>query len=108
LDDLAYGLTDIGVYAKKGPLTGTPPLLPWAVWKNYLIVMVAYNPSSMWDWDYIGYVQVFSNNVEGYYIGSTYATYNEISITTYTPANWTPIEKSSVYVDAAHVVSGWY
>jgi hypothetical protein len=104
LDDLAYGNTHIGVYAKEGPLTGTEPLLPYAIWKNYLIVMVAYNPSSMWDWNYIGYVQVFSDTVQGFYIGSTDLTYDEISITTYCPANCYPIEKSSVYVDCAQVL----
>ena len=56
------------------------------------------------NWNYIGYAQVFSDGVQGFYMGSTDLTYDEISITTYCPANWYPIEKSSVYVDCAQAI----
>lgn len=95
---------DFMVYAKKGPLTGSGPPPPVAVWKNYVIIQYAYNPSSMWDWHYVGYAQVFADGITEYYIGTTFWNdFNQISVSTISMANWYITEKSSVYVDNARV-----
>jgi hypothetical protein len=64
-----YSSSDVYVWAKKGPLTGSPPLPPWAYWKNYVMVMNAYNPQDEWDWHWVGYAQAYSSQVTDYYIG---------------------------------------
>ena len=103
LNGYAWDLSDIDVYAKKGPLTGSG-----GDWYNYLIVMVAYNPDDWNDFHYIGYEQVFSEEVEGYYFGSTWYTFNQMAFFTWCPYNWNPPQKSSVCVDFAEVMTGWY
>jgi hypothetical protein len=91
-------------YAKKGPLTGSPPPPPWAIWKNYVIIQVADNPTSMWDWHYVGYAQAYDSEITEYYVGSKeYWFYNQIAIFAFCPYDWTPTEKTSVYVDNARI-----
>lgn len=96
---------EIYAYAKAGPLTGSGP--PEDEWCNYLIAQVALDPTSMWDWHFVGYAQVFSDTFQWYDLGSTYwlYPYNHVSISTMCPAQWYPIEKSDVLVDLAYTVS---
>lgn len=69
---------EIYAYAKAGPDTGTA----WGPfpgeWCNYLIAQVAFDPDDMWDWHFLGAVQVFSSTCQWYDFGSTYwlAPYN--------------------------------
>jgi hypothetical protein len=99
-----------GIYAdaKKGPLTGQE-IYPYdyeGEWCNYLIAMVALDPVSMWDWNFVGYAPVFSSSITTYYLGDSYnfAPYNHVSISTACPGNWYPIERNDVLVDFVEII----
>ena len=96
--------SEIYAYAKAGPTTGQGS----GEWHNYLVAQVAFDPTSMWDYDFIGYAEVLSGTAQWYDLGSTYwaGTYNYASISTMSPAGENPVEKSDVMVDFAQTVTG--
>jgi hypothetical protein len=54
--------SEVYAYAKAGPDTGQGD----GEWHNYLIALVAFDPTSMWDYDFVGYAEVLSGTAQWY------------------------------------------
>jgi len=88
-------------YAKYGPYYGSTTIYPSpGTWTQYLIAQVAYNPDDMYDWNFVGYAQVYSSSGQYYWLGdaSGLGSYNRVSISSMCP-DGSPVERSDIYVD---------
>jgi hypothetical protein len=96
---------DFWVYAKKGPDSTSE-------YSNYIMFSVCNgNPYNYYNWEYIGYRQVTSTTTYDYYMGTSYNTWEWLSVQCWTPppypVYYEPLAKNCVLIDAV-CAWNWY
>lgn len=96
MSDLCDQRNEVHVVAKRGQTNyDCPP------WYNYLVIGVSMNG---YEWDYPIYCEIQSGDFYDITVGSTDIPFNYLSIFTWCPTEWTPLEKSSFYIDSVSVI----